>query len=188
MAEFFIDAEPLSFAGPLPASLADLIAAVEPVLHERGRVLAAIKVDGLAVGEEISSASWLDAGTVEVCSISLTEAYSQLGASLATRVESLLADGEKMASDVLRHAWPEIASPCIALATGIGELLRDAQGVVQGCPESADPANDLAESTFPWVAGIEKGDAAAICLALDRRVLPALRAFLETLRQIGSSR
>lgn len=158
-----------------------LLAALEPMLAERSRLLAGVTVDGVP-RDGLVGAEWKAAQRIEVRSLSVADAIAQIAAECAGRADAISADAESLACEVMRCSWNDVAGACVALATRAGELMRDAGGVVGAVPVLAAPAERVAEAINWWITAIEARDAAEVCLALDGEVIPALRALALELR------
>jgi hypothetical protein len=183
--ELFIDGKPLAVAAPSPPSLEELLAAVEPLLAGSGRVLAEVRVDGSAWLEGGDPASWLAAGRIDLVSLSIDEAVARVAAEHAARLSALLPEVDAVACNVLRKAWDEAMGESVTVATRLGELMRDVESLMSSAPVTAEPAAQVTMALHAWIEAMEARDAAAVCLALDRRVLPALSALGDALKTVG---
>jgi hypothetical protein len=160
-----------------------MLTALEPVLTDRGRVLAGVVVDGVP-RDGPGDTDWVTVQRVEIHSLTLADAVAKVAAECADRADAIRADAESLACEVMRVVWSDMAGACVALATRAGELMRDASGVLGMLPALAVPAEGVAEAVNRWVAAIEARDAAAVCLALDGAVIPALQVFALELRAV----
>lgn len=185
MAAFFIDGESLSFAGPPPDGVETLVAAVEPVLAERGRLVAQVLMDGRPVETAVAPGAWASAGRIDVVSIEVAEAIARIARGCVAAAEAARAAGEALADRLMREPWDAVAPECVRCAEALGALLRDASGLAGAHEQAGAALAALAGAVESWMAAVEARDAAAACLGLDRGVLPGLTRWIDTARAIG---
>jgi hypothetical protein len=175
--EIFIDGERIEFSGPPPDTVGGLLAVLEPVLTSAGRVLARLDVDGRACPENFTAADFAAAKRIEVFSMTVAEAVARVAASCAAAASSLHAQADALANDVLRAAWPEVRSQCVAFAESAGHLVQDAGALA---PHFAGPGaqpevlTQLIAALERWLDSVQVGDAAETSLQLHRGLGPVL--------------
>lgn len=187
MTQFSIDGEPLAFSGREPASLDELVSLVAPALGGQGRVLAEVRIDGAAVADPAGASGWSAAKTIDVFSIPIAEAIARIALDCEQRLAAIVPEAERIACEVLRRPWGEVAGACADLAGSIGETVRDAGGMIENVPELQPAATALADAVHGWIAAIEARDSGLVCIGLDRSVLPALATLLDCIRRARGS-
>ena len=186
MAEVILDGEILKFDGARPATWGELRAWLESTLAARGRVLAMLVVDGTAFADELGDSPLPLAATIEAASLSLAEALGQTSAALAPEFVRLQSEVDALANTVVRVPWSEAQDRCVQLVEATAHAMQRAVDVAALAGEGSAAATAvaaLAEAVEGWMTGLQKRDAAAVCLVLDGSVGLALGRMAAVLRE-----
>lgn len=174
MAEVYLDGEQVRFDGPFPTSFSELLAVLERGVAASGRVLVGVSVDGSPSEGELDEAAFGGARRIEFLSLSVAEAIQRLAGSCRERASGLLDRLAPLSVEVLREPWPSVASQLVASGEPLAALLNDLGNLGEAAPYSAW-AHDLSAALGTWLDAVTARDAAGVCLALEKAVLPCLR-------------
>lgn len=176
MPEVTLDGERIEFSGPPPQSVAELLAVIEPVLAQAGRVLAGLTIDGAAFQDGMPAEAYGQTRCIEVCSLSVAEAVARVATGCSAALSELHTRGEALAGEVLRVGWTEARSPCVAFAESLGRALQEAGALAPHLTEGggSELLAGAVTSLEHWLDPVQTGDAAAVCLRLHHELLPAL--------------
>lgn len=176
-----VDGETVSFEGPPPATLGDLLPLLREALAPQGRLLGACYWDGTEVLADTSVWPRSLTGRVEIETIGLDACQQALGEQTAAAREQMEAEADALATELLlRPLDGELLRRVAALTETVPPLLQALQQSRSLGPET--PAGEAAatalqaieQSLLAAVEAAEAGDVAVVAESLGEGLSLAL--------------
>lgn len=181
----FVDGETVTFNGPCPTDLTELVQLVESVLHPQGRRVTGCRIDGesfAANPESIRKADWkrLEIETLDRQTLIQNEARAGM-----TALTGLIERARSLGVDLLDRDWQDALAEVTALGAqldGFFQLVRRIRGIGLEMEDAdadavADCLNAMDGDVEALVSAVRKRDLAGASDAAALGLLPNLTTF-----------